>query len=280
MAKLTIPKLQKMKSAEKITAVTCYDYSFARLVDLEIEIVLVGDSLGTVIQGQKNTLPVKLQDVLYHSACVARGLKQALLVADMPFMSYQASQGEALKNAGELMKKGAAESVKIEGGVEVADLAYRMNRIGIPVMGHIGLQPQSLNRYGGYKIRGKTVQDERSLLEDARALEEAGCWSVVLEGTSREVAEKLTKRLKIPTIGIGSGPDCDGQILVLYDLLGMDAEFHPRFLKRFAEFSETVPQALKEYSRSVKERRFPTEEQSFHREATPIKIGARTARYG
>ena len=267
MSKFTIPKLQKMKFAgEKISAVTCYDASFAKLVDRSgIELVLVGDSLGMVIQGQKNTIPVTLGEMIYHSACVARGLTKALLVADMPFMSYQGSQGEALQNAGKLMKKGNAESVKLEGGVEVAELIYRMNRVGIPVMGHIGLQPQSVHKYGGYKIRGKTLSEEKRLLEDARAVEEAGGWSVVLEGIPMEVAEKISAHLQIPTIGIGSGPACDGQILVLYDLLGIDPEFQPHFLKKYANLAETVPNALQQYAAEVKSGSFPTEQQSFHR---------------
>ncbi len=265
--KFTIPKIQKMKvTGEKISSTTCYDYSFAKLVDSSgIELVLVGDSLGMVIQGQKNTLPVTLQDVIYHSSCVAKGLSQALLVADMPFMSYQSSQGEALKNAGRLLKQGHAESIKLEGGVEVADLIYRMNRIGIPVMGHIGLQPQSVHKYGGYKIQGKSHQEEKRLLEDARAVEEAGAWSVVLEGVPAELAEKITEHLEIPTIGIGSGPDCDGQILVLYDLLGLNPEFKPRFLKRYAELCDLVPNALKQYRDEVRSAAFPGTQHSFYR---------------
>ncbi|MBI4196799.1 MAG: 3-methyl-2-oxobutanoate hydroxymethyltransferase, partial [Deltaproteobacteria bacterium] len=205
--KMTVPLIQKMKrGGEKIVMVTCYDYSFARLIDeAGVDIVLVGDSLGMVIQGQKSTLPVTLEEMIYHSRCVAHGLTRPLLVTDMPFMSYQSSQGEAIKNAGRLLKEGKAESIKLEGGVEVADLIHRMNRIGIPVMGHIGLQPQSLHKYGGYKIQGKTPQEERHLLEDALAVQEAGCWSVVLEGVPVDVAQKITGRLKIPTVGIGCG---------------------------------------------------------------------------
>ena len=282
--KFTIPKIQKMKATgEKISAITCYDYSFAKLVDQSgVEIVLVGDSMGMVIQGHKNTLPVALQDVVYHSAAVARGLHQALLVADMPFMTYQSAQGEALKNAGKLMQKGHAESVKIEGGVEVADLIYRMNRVGIPVMGHIGLQPQSVHKYGGYKIQGKSSQEEKRLLEDARAVEEAGGWAVVLEGVPFEVAEKITGLLEIPTIGIGSGSACDGQILVLYDLLGMNPEFHPRFLKRYADLSRTVPEALTQYRQEVKEGHFPGEEHSVRRNVIDVslRIRERNARRG
>lgn len=270
--RLTIPKIQKMKAAgEKIAMVTCYDASFAKLIDQAgIDIVLVGDSLGMVIQGHENTIPVTINDMIYHSAAVSRGLTRPLLVADMPFMTYQAEFGEALKNAGKLMKKGNAQSVKVEGGVEVAELVYRMSRIGVPVMGHIGLEPQKVHAYGGYKIQGKGAAEERELMKDAKALEEAGCWSVVLEGIPLEVAENITKHLKIPTIGIASGPHCDGQVLVIYDLLGMSAEFKPRFLKRYVEFSELIPQAVKTYVEEVKSQKFPAEEHSFRRNLVEI----------
>jgi 3-methyl-2-oxobutanoate hydroxymethyltransferase len=265
--KLTIPKIRKNKTAGKrITSVTCYDFSFAKLVDRAgVEIVLVGDSLGMVIQGHRNTLPVSMDEMIYHSRCVSRGLKRALLVTDMPFMSYQSSTGEALQSAGRVMKGGRAESVKMEGGVEIAELVYRMNRIGIPVMGHIGLKPQQIHKYGGYKIQGKTISEERSLMEDSHALEEAGCWALVLEGIPQEVAERITGRLKIPTIGIASGPACDGQVLVLYDLLGIDPEFHPRFVKRYADLGTVVHDAVQQYRLEVKEGVFPGEEHSFRR---------------
>lgn len=270
--KLTIPKIQQIKRhGEKIAMVTCYDATFARLIDgTGIEIVLVGDSLGMVIQGHENTLPVTINDILYHTNAVSRGLTQPLLVADMPFMSYQAEFGQALKNAGLLMKKGSAQSVKLEGGTEVAELVYRMSRIGVPVMGHIGLEPQKIHRYGGYKIQGKGAAEERELLKDAKALEEAGCWSIVLEGIPLEVAEKITHALKIPTIGIASGPDCDGQVLVIYDLLGMDPEFRPRFVKRYADLSDRIPKAVKNYVDEVKSGQFPSEEQSFRRNLIEI----------
>lgn len=263
--KITIPKIQKKKQTdEKIVAITCYDFTFAKLINAaEVDLVLVGDSLGMVIQGQKSTLPVSIREMIYHTAAVARGLTKPLLVADMPFMSYQSSLREALQNAGRLMKDGKAESVKIEGGVEVAEMVYRMDRIGVPVMGHIGLQPQSIHKYGGYKIRGKTVVEEKTLLEDAKALEEAGAWGIVLEGIPMEVSQKITSRLEIPTIGIGSGPDCDGQILVLYDLLGLDPEFQPRFLKKYANLSEIISSALRQYSDEVKGKKFPDEQHSF-----------------
>lgn len=264
--KLTIPKIQKMKSnGEKIAMVTCYDATFAKLVDPLVDVVLVGDSLGMVIQGHDTTLPVTLTDIAYHSAAVSRGLTRPLLVADMPFMSYQAEFGAALKNAGLLMKKGNAQSVKVEGGEEVVELVHRMSRVGIPVMGHIGLEPQKVHKYGGYKIQGKGAAEERELVKNAKSLEEAGAWSLVLEGVPLEVAEKITAAVKIPTIGIASGPHCDGQVLVIYDLLGMNPEFKPRFVKHFGEIGEAVTGAVKAYVDEVKSQKFPDEEHSFRR---------------
>lgn len=272
---LTIPKVQKKKVlGEKITMVTCYDATFAKLVDAAgIDLVLVGDSLGMVIQGQKNTLPVTLNDMIYHTAAVSRGLSNPVIIADMPFMSYQAEFGVALKNAGTLMKKGNAHSVKIEGGMEVAELAYRMSRVGIPVMGHIGLEPQKVHSYGGFKVRGKALSEERKLIKDAKALEEAGCWSLVIEGVPSEVADKITQAVTIPTIGIGSGPGCDGQVLVLYDLLGLDPSFKPKFVKKYVDLATVVTDALKSYVDEVKTKQFPADEHQFHRLAlvTPLK---------
>lgn len=279
MTQLTIPKIQKMKAdGEKIAMATCYDASFARLIDQSgIDIVLVGDSLGMVIQGQRNTIPVTLNDMVYHSCAVSRGLTRPVLVADMPFMSYQAEFGTALKSAGQLMKKGNAHSVKVEGGVEVAELVYRMSRIGVPVMGHIGLEPQKVHQYGGYKIQGKSSKAEKELIQNAKALEEAGAWAIVLEGIPLEVADKITQTVKIPTIGIASGPLCDGQVLVLYDLLGMDPEFRPRFVKRYLDLSELIPNAVRTYVQEVKEKKFPDEEHSFRRNLIALPKKQRAA---
>ncbi len=265
--RLTIPKIQKMKvDGEKIAMVTCYDASFARLIDtVGIDIVLVGDSLGMVIQGRETTLPVTLNEMIYHTAAVSRGLTRPLLVGDMPFMSYQAEFGKAIKAAGDLLKKGNAQSVKVEGGEEVTELVHRLSRVGIPVMGHIGLEPQKIHRYGGFKIQGKGPEEEKHLVKTAKALVEAGCWSLVLEGVPLEVAEKITQAVKIPTIGIASGPQCDGQVLVIYDLLGMNPNFKPRFLKRYAELCEVIPTAVKNYVEDVKSKKFPDENHSFHR---------------
>lgn len=263
--KLTIPKIQKMKATgEKIAMVTCYDASFAKRIDQTgIDLVLVGDSLGMVIQGHDSTLPVTLQDMIYHSAAVARGLTRPLLVTDMPFMSYQAEFGKAIRGAGELLKKGKAQSVKVEGGEEVTELVYRMSRVGIPVMGHIGLEPQKIHRYGGFKIQGRGKVEEKRLLKQAKALQESGCWSIVLEGIPAPLAHKISTTLKIPTIGIASGPDCDGQVLVIYDLLGMDPDFNPRFLKKYAQLGKTISKAVTSYVKEVKGKKFPTAEQSF-----------------
>jgi 3-methyl-2-oxobutanoate hydroxymethyltransferase len=263
-----------MKGAgEKIAMVTCYDASFARLVDEAVDVVLVGDSLGMVIQGHDSTLPVTVNDMIYHTAAVSRGLTRPLLVADMPFMSYQAEFGTALKSAGQLLKKGNAQSVKVEGGEEVTELVYRMSRVGIPVMGHIGLEPQKIHRYGGFKIQGKGTEEEKHLLKQARALQEAGVWSIVLEGIPMEVAQKITTALKIPTIGIASGPHCDGQVLVLYDLLGMNPDFNPRFLKKYADLGKSVPKAVRAYVNEVKKGEFPDERHSFKREGISRRKG-------
>src|SRR3989338_11567709 len=256
-------------TGEKIAMVTCYDYSFARLIDgTGVEIVLVGDSLGMVMKGYKSTLPVTLNDMVYHTAAVSRGLTRPVLVADMPFMSYQAEFGAAIKAAGQLLKKGNAQSVKVEGGEEVTELVYRMSRGGIPVMGHIGLEPQKIHRYGGFKIQGKKPEEEKHLVHDAKALQEAGCWSIVLEGIPAEAAERVTRALKIPTIGIASGPHCDGQVLVIYDLLGMNLDFRPRFVKRYAEAGQTVIDSVSTYVREVKDLKFPADQHTFHRDAS------------
>lgn len=260
-------KSGKEKAGEKIAMVTCYDASFARLIDEAVDVVLVGDSLGMVIQGYDSTLPVTVNDMIHHSAAVARGLTHPVLVTDMPFMSYQAEFGAALKAAGQILKKGMAQSVKVEGGEEVTELVYRMSRVGIPVMGHIGLEPQKIHRYGGFKIQGKGAEEEKHLVRQAKALQEAGAWSLVLEGIPLEAAQRITSVLKIPTIGIASGPHCDGQVLVLYDLLGMNPDFNPRFLKKYAQLGKVIPKAVKAYVKDVKSGSFPSEENSFSRDS-------------
>jgi 3-methyl-2-oxobutanoate hydroxymethyltransferase len=268
--RLTIPDLRKMKVAgEKIAMVTAYDAAMARLVDEGgADAILVGDSLGMVFQGHDSTLPVTLEHMIYHSAAVRRGLSRshgrAHLTADMPFGSYQASADEAVKSAMRLVAEGGAEAVKLEGGADYGDVIRRIVRAGVPVMGHIGLTPQSVHKMGGYLVQGKDSEKARRLLRDARALEEAGCFAVVLECIPAELARVITGQLGIPTVGIGAGPHCDGQVLVVNDLLGVDGAFRPKFVKRYAELSGAVTAAVGGYAAEVKQGVFPGEEHSFH----------------
>ncbi len=263
--KVTIHKLRKMKQAgERIGMLTCYDATFARLLDgAGADVLLVGDSLGNVIQGEKTTLPVTVDQIIYHLKAVVRGTERAHVVGDMPFMSYQSSVDEAVRNAGRLVAEGGAESVKLEGGADFDDVIRKIVRAGIPVMGHLGLTPQSVHRMGGYVIQGRDEEKAATLLEDALALEAAGCYSIVLEGIPAPVAETITSRLSIPTIGIGAGPGCDGQVLVIYDLLGMNPSFSPKFVKRYVQLHEVIGGAVKSYLDEVRGGAFPTEAHSF-----------------
>jgi len=264
--------LQKMKQAgQRITVLTAYDATFARLLDQTgIDVLLVGDSLGMVVQGQPTTLPVTLEDVIYHCRAVARGASRAHLVGDMPFLSYQAGLDQAVLNCGRVLKEGGAEAVKLEGGARHADLVLRLTRIGIPVMGHVGLTPQSVHAMGGFKVQGRDEASARAILDDAVALEQAGAYSIVLEGIPGELAKTITARLRIPTIGIGAGPDCDGQVLVVYDLLGMDDSFRPRFVRRYENLALRIRTAVEAYAKDVREGRFPAEEHTVHaQEAVP-----------
>jgi 3-methyl-2-oxobutanoate hydroxymethyltransferase len=268
--RLTILDLRKLKEAgEKIAAVTAYDATAARLVDAAgADVILVGDSLGMVVQGHDSTLPVTLEQMIYHSAIVRRGLARgdgrAHLVGDLPFGSYQASADEAVKSAMRLVAEGGVEAVKLEGGVEFVEVIRRIVRAGVPVMGHIGLTPQSVHKMGGYVVQGKDSDKAQQLLKDARALEAAGCYSIVLECVPAELARIITSQLRIPTIGIGAGPHCDGQVLVLPDLLGMDDVFVPKFVKRFAEVGASVKGAVSTYVHEVKAQLFPDDAHSFH----------------
>jgi 3-methyl-2-oxobutanoate hydroxymethyltransferase len=247
---------------------TAYDATFARLLDqAQVDILLVGDSAGMVVAGHANTLPVTLEETIYHCRAVARGAQRAQVVGDMPFMSYQVSLEEGIRNAGRLVKEGGAEAVKLEGGAEYAELARRLTRIGIPVMGHIGLTPQSVHAMGGFKVQGRDAASAQKILDDARALEEAGCYSIVLEGIPRDLARRVTEAVTIPTIGIGAGVDCDGQVLVIYDLLGMNETFRPKFVKRYDNLGVRIRTAVEEYVGEVKDGLFPTEEHSFGNEA-------------
>ncbi len=264
--KITTTVLRAMKErGERITALTAYDATFARLADEGgADLLLVGDSLGMVVQGEENTLGVTLEDIIYHTRAVCRGTKRAHVVADMPFMTYQADQGEALKNAGRLMKESGAQSIKLEGGTDVAPLVERLVKAGIPVMGHVGLTPQSVHAMGGFKVQGKDAENAKRIFDDAKALEAAGAYAVVLEGVPIELSRVITEALNIPTIGIGAGVDCDGQILVIYDLLGLDLSFKPKFVKRYLELGKTIPETVANYKKEIIEGEFPAEEHTFH----------------
>ena len=249
---------------QKIVALTSYDATFAKLLDTAgIDVILVGDSLGMVIQGEETTLQVTLDDIIYHTRAVSRGIQRAHLVADMPFMSYQISPEQALESAGRLIKEGRAEAVKLEGGVERAEAIQKIVSAGIPVMGHIGLTPQSVHKFGGYRVQGKTEDQAKYLKESAKAIEEAGAYALVLESIPWPLAKEITESLSIPTIGIGAGKYTDGQILVIYDLLGMDKDFNPRFLKKYADLFTVITRAVGDYINEVKEGLFPDEEHSF-----------------
>ncbi|MBN1947556.1 MAG: 3-methyl-2-oxobutanoate hydroxymethyltransferase [Bradymonadales bacterium] len=262
---MTVPQLLCWKKkGRKISAITAYCFTTARLVEQAgIDLVLVGDSLANVVQGLDTTLPVTVEEVIYHTRAVRRGLTRPLLVADMPFMSYQVSGEEALRNAGRLMKEGGAQAVKLEGGREHLETVRRLVQCGIPVMGHLGLTPQSIHQIGGYRVQGRTEQAAQRILEDARSLEEAGIFSLVLECVPAGLARQVTEALAVPTIGIGAGGHCDGQILVLQDVLGMNPEFQPRFVRRFAQLGEEIVRALTVYGNEVREGTFPGEEESF-----------------
>ena len=254
-------KLQEMKAAgERIPCVTAYDYPTARLEDAAgIPVILVGDSLGNVVLGYDTTLPVTMEDMVRHTQAVVRGAPNALVIADMPFMSYQASEESALRNAGRLLQEGGAQAVKLEGGVAVAETVRRIVGAGIPVMGHIGLTPQSVNQLGGYRVQGATLAQAQSLMEDAAALEQAGAFAVVLEVIPGPLAEAVTKRLSIPTIGIGAGAGCDGQIQVVHDILGFGVRT-PRHAKRYADLNAVIGQALAAYASDIRGGSFPTAE--------------------
>jgi len=256
--------LRKKAEGRKITMLTAYDYPFAQIVDeAGVDAVLVGDSLGVVVQGLENTLPVTMEEMIYHTKMVARAVKNAVVIGDMPFMSYQASVEDAVRNAGRFLKEGGAAAIKIEGGAEVADKIRAMTRSDIPVMAHIGLTPQSIHRMGGYKVQGKTRTAARRLIEEAKAAEDAGAFSLVLEGIPMALAREITKTISIPTIGIGAGPYCDGQVLVLHDLLGLFDRFVPKFVKRYANMKRDAVRAVEKYREEVEKGLFPTEEQSF-----------------
>jgi len=259
-----VPKIKRFKGEKIITALTAYDFLTARIVDeAGIDIILVGDSVGTTVQGLSSTIPVKMEEMLYHTRIVHRATKRALLIGDMPFLSYQTSQEDAIRNAGLFLKEGA-EAIKLEGGIKIALLVEKLVSFGIPVMGHIGLTPQSVNVFGGYKFQGKTEKEADQLINDACALEQAGVFSIVLEGMPEEVGKEVTEKTKIPTIGIGAGRFCDGQILVITDILGMDPSFSPKFVKKYLNLYEEIKNVVIQYKNEVEEKRFPAEEHVTH----------------
>lgn len=249
---------------EKITMLTAYDYSMAKIIDeSNINGILVGDSLGMVCLGYEDTLSVTMEDIIHHSKAVSRGAKNSLIVADMPFMSYQTSTYDAVFNAGRLVKEGRAQAVKLEGGLEVCDKISAIVKASIPVMGHIGLTPQSVNAFGGFKVQGKDEEAAKRIIKEAKAIEEAGAFAIVLECVPEKLAKIITDSVKIPTIGIGAGVHCDGQILVYQDMLGLFNDFAPKFVKKYANLGEQMKEAFKNYSNEVKSLSFPKEEHSF-----------------
>ena len=261
----TIRKLAQMKrDGEKIPMVTAYDYTAARIADAAgIPIVLVGDSLGMVVLGYDSTIPVTMDDMVRHTRMVSRGASDALIVADLPFMAYQIDANEAMRNAGRLMQEGGAHTVKMEGGVAIAGTVRRIVDAGAPVMGHIGLTPQSVNALGGYRVQGRTRATARRLLDDAVALQDAGAYSVVLECVPSPLAKVITERLSIPTIGIGAGPDCDGQVQVFHDMLGLFSDFLPKHARRYATLADDIAAAFRQYADDVRAGDFPAESESF-----------------
>jgi len=261
---ITIDKIILMKKRkEKIVCLTAYDYPTAKILDeVGIDIILVGDSAANVFAGEKTTLPITMEEMLYHTKVVAHAVKNALIIADMPFLSYQTSISDAVYNAGRFLKVGAC-GVKIEGGVPMVETIKRLVDLGIPVMGHLGLTPQSIHKFGGYKLQGTTQKEAQKILEEAKLLKSAGCFSIVLEKMSSRLAKRITKAISIPTIGIGAGPYCDGQILVLHDLLGLFEDFTPTFVKQYAHIGDNIRKAVRQYRDEVKRGIYPNKEHSF-----------------
>lgn len=262
--KITVQAIRQSKGGAKLVALTAYDVMFARLADAAaVDIVLVGDSLGMMVQGHANTLPVTLNDVVYHTRAVARGVARAHLVADMPFMSYQASVEDGVRAAGRLLQEGGAEAVKIEGGAEVAELVHRLTTCGIPVMAHVGMTPQSVHQFGGFKVQGREDESHKRILDGALAVADAGAYAIVVESVPEALGRELTQRLHIPTIGIGAGADCDGQILVMHDVLGLDPHWKPRFARQYAKLGEQAQAAFGAYAEDVRQGRFPAAAETF-----------------
>ncbi|MFH1940784.1 MAG: 3-methyl-2-oxobutanoate hydroxymethyltransferase [bacterium] len=263
--KITIPKLKEMKKrGEKIACLTAYDYITASLLDAAgVDLILVGDSGAMVFAGHETTLPITIDQMIYHSQAASRGVKRALLIADMPFLSFQVTPEEAIRNAGRFLKEGGADGVKVEGGEPMAETIRRLVSVGIPVMGHLGLTPQSIRSFGTYCLRGKKTDEAEELKRNAIMMEEAGAFAMVLEKIPAPLAREITRSVSIPTIGIGAGPDCDGQILVTHDMLGLFEAFKPKFVRRYAELAQTIRTAVETYSKDVKDGKYPSKEESY-----------------
>ena len=263
--RVSISQIKDMKQkGEKITMLTAYDYTTAKIIDeAGVPLILVGDSLGMVVLGYESTIPVTMEEMLHHTKAVVRGTKQAMVVGDMPFMTYHVSVSDALRNAARFIQEGGAQAIKLEGGVTVAEKVRRIVDCGIPVVGHIGLTPQSIHQLGGYKVQGKTPEAALKMVEDAQALEEAGAFAIILETIPAPLAAVITQKVGIPTIGIGAGAGCDGQVQVISDILGLFTGFVPKHAKQYAKMADTIRAAVSEYDREVKAGSFPTDEQSF-----------------
>jgi 3-methyl-2-oxobutanoate hydroxymethyltransferase len=263
--KITVRSFAKMKEkGEKIAVLTAYDFFTARILDqIGMDSILVGDSVNMVFYGSPTTLSINMDQMVYHTKAVSSAVKRALVIADMPFLSYQTNPSDAILNAGRFLKEGGAQAVKIEGGREMAETVKKIIEVGIPVMGHIGLTPQSIHKLGGYAVRGKTEEDRKYLVESAKILEEVGCFSLLLESVPKDLAERISKSLKIPTIGIGAGAGCDGQVLVINDILGLFEDFKPKFVRKYAELAKEIRKACLNYLNDVKSGRFPSEEESY-----------------
>jgi len=262
---MTTKRVMAMKqSGERLTMLTAYDYLVARYLDqVGIDIILVGDSLGNVVQGHETTLPVTVDDMIYHAKAVKRAVRNALIVVDMPFMSYQTSIDDAVRNCGRVMKEVGVGAVKLEGGAYIAEIVRHLVKIGIPVMGHLGLTPQAINKFGTYEVRAQGRPEAAQLLRDAKTLSDAGVFAIVLEKIPEVLARRVTAAVPVPTIGIGAGRYCDGQVLVVYDMLGLTEEFRPRFVRRYAELADVLRGAFRKYIDDVKSKRFPTERESY-----------------
>jgi len=263
--KVTTHTLQEMKRAgEKITMLTAYDYSLAKLVDRGgVDVILVGDSASNVMAGRDTTVPMSLDHMIYHAQCVERAVDRALIVVDMPFGSYQGNSAIALESAIRIMKESNGHAVKLEGGTEIVGSIERILTAGIPVMGHLGLTPQSIYKFGTYSVRAKEEEEAEKLISDAKVLEEAGCFAIVLEKIPAHLAKKVSESISIPTIGIGAGPDCDGQVLVLHDMLGITTDFSPRFLRRYLDLENQITNAVEQYCSDVRSKDFPNHEESY-----------------